>query len=748
MAIFNRRRRPLSDQEQISLVAKAIRGGLPTGAQPGSVQTIDTAEMMRNAANQLAETVKMTPDAIEQALINEGMESVVPFTPGRPLNPFYAYGGRPRTFNYSVGRNISTRPRQYRTNFETLRNLIEKYDVAQICIRHIIDDLRSMPLQFNPIEGMSDDVSEEIKLAKKFWASPDGDHDWPEWLGLWLQDILRYDGGCLYKRRDLNGKVIALDVVDTTTIAPLIDFFGRRPSNGAPAYLQFVQGLPWDWLTRDDIVYTRFNPIPEDVYGVSPIEMVMLNANIDMRFQWFFLQYFTEGTVPDGFMEAPPDQSSVDQVAEWQETWEAWLAGDQGQKHKIRWIPAGSRYQQSKDTHFDREFPQYLLRRTIAAYGLVPNDLGFTEDVNRSTGDTQMDVQFRISTAPKTITLQHIMNRVTQEDLGLRVKVSFDSGREKEDRLMEAQAHQLYVAMGAESPDEVRRDILGYEVNPAEMTPRGIISQRLGFIPLRWAVGVSGDVDAATGAPMPGTVESIEYVMPGTPGPDPASKLVEQTNLVSDTAGAEINTTNPEPTIEDNSDDTAFAKSETYTPPKAVQEEAKRALEWISQKEHGDNFTSVGRKRASDLARGATVSRETIGRIANYLARHEVDKKGKGFSPGEEGYPSPGRVAWAAWGGDPAKSWVDGILKEDEKVSKNIDHLVSLYGPELDLQRTSEILKQWRRHAKNQVAKGRKIRRFEDEDLPEEVSDYVWLVLSKATTKEDVDRAFSADRSN
>ena len=44
-----------------------------------------------------------------------------------------------------------------------------------------------------------------------------------------------------------------------------------------------------------------------------------------------------------------------------------------------------------------------------------------------------------------------------------------------------------------------------------------------------------------------------------------------------------------------------------------------------------------------------------------YFARHEVDKKATGFRSGEEGYPTPGRVAWDAWGGDAGKSWVNGL---------------------------------------------------------------------------------------
>jgi HK97 family phage major capsid protein/HK97 family phage prohead protease len=43
--------------------------------------------------------------------------------------------------------------------------------------------------------------------------------------------------------------------------------------------------------------------------------------------------------------------------------------------------------------------------------------------------------------------------------------------------------------------------------------------------------------------------------------------------------------------------------------------------------------------------------------MAAWFARHEVDKQGQGFSPDEDGYPSPGRVAWAAWGGDAGQVW-------------------------------------------------------------------------------------------
>jgi hypothetical protein len=106
------------------------------------------------------------------------------------------------------------------------------------------------------------------------------------------------------------------------------------------------------------------------------------------------------------------------------------------------------------------------------------------------------------------------------------------------------------------------------------------------------------------------------------------------------------------------------ATPNTFVPPKAVQEEAKRALQWIKDGHAGSNFTSVGRTRASQLASGEGISRDTIARMKSFLARHENDSQGQGYTNGEAGFPSPGRVAYAAWGGEAAKTWVDKIWRQ------------------------------------------------------------------------------------
>jgi len=83
--------------------------------------------------------------------------------------------------------------------------------------------------------------------------------------------------------------------------------------------------------------------------------------------------------------------------------------------------------------------------------------------------------------------------------------------------------------------------------------------------------------------------------------------------------------------------------------------EAKRGLGW--RKKHKRGGTLVGVARARDIINNVDFPDSTITRMHSYFSRHEVDKNGKGFSPGEQGFPSAGRIAWALWGGDAGQTW-------------------------------------------------------------------------------------------
>ena len=118
-----------------------------------------------------------------------------------------------------------------------------------------------------------------------------------------------------------------------------------------------------------------------------------------------------------------------------------------------------------------------------------------------------------------------------------------------------------------------------------------------------------------------------------------------------------------------------FKEEETYKPPKGVREAAQRALEWIEAGLAGDGFTSTGRTRAGQLARGESVSIDTLKRMKSFLARHKVDEQALGFNRGEKGFPSAGRVSWDAWGGDAGFAWAESMVERYEnKIEKHGEH--------------------------------------------------------------------------
>ena len=92
-------------------------------------------------------------------------------------------------------------------------------------------------------------------------------------------------------------------------------------------------------------------------------------------------------------------------------------------------------------------------------------------------------------------------------------------------------------------------------------------------------------------------------------------------------------------------------------PTEGMKEEAERYQGWKADGEAGG--TEVAARRATQILSGDELSPDVVIAMSAWFARHEVDKQAEGFSPGENGYPSPGRVAWAAWGGDPGQSWAD-----------------------------------------------------------------------------------------
>jgi 8-oxo-dGTP pyrophosphatase MutT (NUDIX family) len=457
------------------------------------------------------------------------MTPTSPFSPGAPINPYDGYSRTPRVQEYVPGYNISARPRSHeRVSFETLRGLVNSYDVAQMCIWHRIDSIRSLDWSLVAAPHFDGDVTDAVRVGMAVLSKPDGRTPFSTWLSSYLYDILAYDAGALYRLRNRRGDAIGLLNVDGTTIAPLLDYWGRPPAAAAPgepepeAFVQYINGLSWNWLTLSDLIYQPFRKKNDSPYGLSPLETILLNANTDIRFQVYFLQRFTEGNIPEAFASAP-ESWSPDQIEQWQGLWDSFMSGDQAQKHTIKWLPSGSTIAWSNEKDFTDAFSLFLMRKTAAAYHVVPSDLGFTETVNLSSSESQADVQHRVGDLPLIRHVQGVLTRFLQDDLGLPLEFLWDLGEEQADRLQQAQADLIYMNSGVIGASDIREMRYGLAEPAGVPVPRFIFTERSGPIPLASLYALAGQIDSASAAPLPGAqlphaaFTAAEGVVPNPP---------------------------------------------------------------------------------------------------------------------------------------------------------------------------------------------------------------------------------------
>lgn len=683
-------------------------------------------QLLARVSQNLQGSFGKSPEQLEAALAEQGMSWGPPFPPGRPLDPFWGYKRPPRTRDFSIGENVQVTPRWNRISFNTLEALWQQYDVAQICTSHLINDVRSLDFHFEAAQGIRDDVTDDILAARQFFESPDKRQPFRAWLYEFLLGVVKFDAGALYVRRNNAGEAIALEVVDGPSIIPLADFYGRPATDEddededlspaglfqgetVPAFVQIIQGMPWDWITFNDMIYQCWNPQPNSMYGRAPLEQVLLSANTDIRFQWHFLQYFTEGTLPAGFMEAPPDLSDPVMIKEWQETWDSFMLGDQAKLRQIRWVPAGANFKPAKEhaDKFDSQFPLYLMRRVCASFGVTPSDLGFTETVNKATSETQVDVQFRVGTMPLVRHVEDIINMFLAEDLKLRVRFRFDTGREIEDRLATAQAEGVYIDHGVISPDEPRAR-LGYPVDRNNPTPRYITNPRQGPIPLISVMSVAGKTDPETFVPEKGT-PLIDH--PFVPPPGPASINGTPEQKAADASSAEmqremISQATGTPRGQTSSDKVVAADAAAKAPKPTTTTDTKAAA-------------NAGAKKALD----------------EFLAKDGAAPMGG--APSNLG--GPGVTGGVGQGGIYSSTGLYGrdLGKQDDDDDDEDEQDDATKAANLAL-----ALRRWRENSRNRLRKGLAPRQFNDPALPDVLSNAVWGRLATAKTRYEVDHAF------
>lgn len=488
------------------------------------------------------------------------LDPQVPFGPGMPLfpapiNPLRPDSNRPepRSWEYPLTWNlpgfgdrlIPWKVLRDAAEIPLIRRCIEirKAEVAtldwDICIsKKAIERAQQQDpsaARSDVEKGMRERVEPHIGRLLDWWECPDriNGHDFIGWASKVLEEYFVTDGIPIYPVYSRGGDILSFDVIDSTSIKPLLDQYGRRPMPPQPAFQQLLYGFPRGEFTADcdtdgniigaypsdRLVYKVHNVRTFTPYGLSAVEQALSDGELYIRrLAWLKAEY-TDGVMPAGWLIAGEGQAewSPQMLAEYERQLNDYYAGNTVARQRFRILPFGMKPDESRTDLGERYKPDYDLHLIKLVSGHLDTtiaELGFTETGGLgSTGwhEGQADVQDRKATQPTLRRLQALCTMLMRRFLDCPPELEFrilglDS--EDEDAADEVASRRL---MDGRMTWNEARDLTGlprYTFAEADMP--ALVTQR----------GLVFLADASKVAP-PGTMVGPAKPMPeGSPDPN------------------------------------------------------------------------------------------------------------------------------------------------------------------------------------------------------------------------------------
>ena len=417
---------------------------------------------------------KPTPisDQRKQPLFGPGM----PVLPSNPLD-------KPRIFQYRPGINLTIIPRYGYglADFPLLRNLSIACKEVRLNIELIKREVRSLEWEIVPTkESDKTDYTKDIAEIEAFFDNPDGaEMDFDSWINALLEEVMVTDALSLYPNFGAESRLMALDLIDGTTIRPVLDYRGKIAKPPAPGYLQVLYGMPAIPLTTSELIYRPMNASVNSPYGTSPIEFIMMMVNLALRRDTYHVANYTEGNVPEALIGAPAtwDQGAIDT---WQTYWDALLAGNTKQQRRIHWVPLeGGRsslpvYEFHKDNQDTTVQDEWLMKVACWAFGNSPTEFGLVSGGGLGGAgfmSSMADIHSRSMITPVTQYIERILSRIVKVQMAKPwLKFKWTGLDPSEDTLKQAQVDQINIDLGVYDREYVQdRDGIPQERRPAQV---------------------------------------------------------------------------------------------------------------------------------------------------------------------------------------------------------------------------------------------------------------------------------------
>ena len=343
----------------------------------------------------------------------------VPFGPGQAIipgaiNPIREDGKPdPRRYEYQVAQNLNVTATRL-TPFSTLRAAAEQIDIIRRCVEATknkvvgldwdivlgndaiemigaeagVDNIRAMAIakeKFNP----------EITRLRQFWNMPDVTNGliFADWLNMALEDILVLDAWAVWPQQTVGGDLLGLQILDGSTIKPLIDDRGMRPQPPYPAFQQILFGFPRSEFSAahdeeeadgefssSELSYLIRNRRSMTVYGFGPVERSLPLADIYLRRQQWLRAEYTDGVLPDLMFKTDANfGNNADLLRAYENVLNDDLGGQTQQRKKARILPAGLEPVQfdGYGERFKDVLDEYLVTSICGHFGILPTEIGF-----------------------------------------------------------------------------------------------------------------------------------------------------------------------------------------------------------------------------------------------------------------------------------------------------------------------------------------------------------------------------------
>ena len=380
------------------------------------------------------------------------------FGPQQPLAPMAPPEVKGRQFDYPFGANINYTPRSDSAiGFAELRALADALPLLRAVIETRKDQIAALDFSIrsrDPSAGAA--AAPRAKAALAFLDRPDRRHSFAAWLRMLLEDMLVIDAATIYPRLTRAGALYSLDVVDGSTIKPLIGEDGRAPEPPDPAYQQVLHGVPAADFSSDELLYLPRNVRAHRLYGMSPVEQIALTVNIALRRDVATLEYYRAGSAPDAFATLPKEWT-IDQIKQFQDYFDALMSGNLGRRRMLKFMPSDFRLQEMRQPPLKDQYDEWLARVICYAFSVPAS--AFVSQVNRATSETLRLQAAQEGLVPLKAWIKDALDRVIQVYLGAPDLEFVWVGDDAIDPLQQAQTLQILVGSGIKTTEEARADL-------------------------------------------------------------------------------------------------------------------------------------------------------------------------------------------------------------------------------------------------------------------------------------------------